>query len=305
MKSLRKIFASGSLSLELSVRLLLWLVLSLVLSVIFFQEFWASLPGMLSPKWVLGQHHASPWGVLALCFLFLWLKRKQVGDKMLPGPSLVFTPIGLALIAGALFLPSLPDFLVFQVLLAWLGVFVVFFGRGAKIPSILLTIYVFAISFPLAIERFAQDAYSRTAIAPLTRLMTSLGYTFESEGQWVHFLSFTGEPISVIITAACAGPATMGVFLAIFALMILDMPLPPKKAVGLFLFGVVGTWFQSFIRLVILLLVGYCLGEHALWTAHFWTIYTLFPLWYLFFAYIYFRQFGRLSLRRNYQVGEP
>jgi len=295
MKSSRTILASGPLNLEVPVRLLLWLVFSLTLSVIFFREFWVSLPGMLSPSWVLGQHHAAPWGVLALCFVFLWLKRKQVRDKMRQGLSLVFIPIGLALMAGALLMPSSRDYLVFQVLLASLGVFVVFFGRGAKIPSILLAIYGFAISFPLAVQRFAEHAYSQTAIAPVTGLMTTLGYSLQNQGQWVHFISFTGEPISVAITAACAGPATMGVFLAIFALMTLDMPLPLKKAIGLFLFGVVGTWFQSFIRLVMLMLVGYYLGEQALWTAHFWSIYILFPLWYLLFAYIYFRQFGRLQ----------
>ena len=82
----------------------------------------------------------------------------------------------------------------------------------------------------------------------------------------------------------------MGVFLAIFALMMLDIPLPPRKAAWLFLFGAVGTWFQSLIRLIIIILVGYHLGGDAMWTTHFWSIYILFPLWYLFFAYIYFRQ---------------
>ncbi len=294
MESSRKILASSSLSLELSVRLVLWLVFSLTLSTIFLREFWASLPDMLSLNWVLGQHNASPWGILALCFIFLWLKRKQVWDKMRQSPSLVLVPIGLAITAGALLMPSLQDYLVFQVLLVFLGVFVICFGRGAKMPSILLAIYGFAVSFPLAIEHFADYAYSRIAIAPVTWLITTLGYSLRNEGQWIHFMSFTGEPISVVVTAGCAGPATTGFLIALFALMMLDMPLPPKKAIGLFLFGVVGTWFQSFVRLVILMLVGYYLGEQALWTAHFWTIYILFPLWYLLFAYIYFRQFGRL-----------
>ena len=295
MKRSKKILASGSLNLELLVRLVLWLVFSLMLSVIFLREFWVSLPGMLSPSWILGQHHAAPWGILVLCFIFLWLNRKQVWNKMVRCPSLVFIPVGLALIAGALLMPSSPDYLTFQVLLVLLGAFVIFFGRAARIPSILLAIYVFAISFPLVIQRFAEDFYSRTAIAPVTWLMITLGYPFGSEGQWVHFISLRGEPISVVVTAACAGPATMGVFLAIFALMTLDMPVPLKKAAGLFLFGVVGTWFQSFIRLVVLMLVGYYLGEEAMWTAHFWTIYILFPLWYLCFAYIYFRQFRQLQ----------
>jgi exosortase/archaeosortase family protein len=203
--------------------------------------------------------------------------------------------LGTGLVAGAILMPASRDFLVFQVLLAWLGVFVIFFGKGAKIPSILLGIYGFVISFPLMIARFAEDAYSRTAIAPLVWSMTTLGYPFESQGQWVHFVSSTGQPISAAITTSCAGPATMAVFMAIFALMMLDIPLPPRKALGLFLFGAVGTWFQSVIRLIILMFVGYYRGEDAMWTTHFWSIYILFPLWYLFFVYIYFRQAGGRS----------
>ena len=274
-------------------RLALWLILSLALSFIFFPDFWVNLPAMLSPKWVLGQHHASPWGVLVLCLIFLWLKRKELWQGMSYGRSLAFIPVGLGLIAGAVLTPSSQDYLVFQVLLASLGLFVSIFGRGAKIPSILLAVYGFVISFPLVVQRFAEGAYSRTAIAPLMGVMTALGYPLQNEGQCVSFASFGGEPISVAVTIGCAGPATMGVFIALFTLMALDMPLPPKKGVWLFIFGAVGTWFQSFIRLVILILVGYYLGKDALWTAHFWTIYILFPLWYLLFVYMYFRQVKR------------
>jgi len=296
MKSLKlglksiKVEKSNFAFCSLNSKVLLWLLLSLAISLIFFQEFWANLGTMLSPDWIFGQNHAAPWGVLGLCVIWLWLKRKNIGRDIELRQNPVFIPLGLALVVGAVLIPPSPDFLVFQVLLASLGVFVIFFGRGGRIPSILLTIYGFAISFPLMIARFAEGAYSQTAITPLMGIMTTLGYQIENQGQWVHFISTSGEPISVVITAACAGPATMGVFIAIFALMMLDIPLPPRKAARLFLFGVVGTWFQSLIRLIILILLGYHLGEDALWTAHSWSIYILFPLWYLFFAYIYFRQ---------------
>lgn len=298
------------LSTSLAVRLWLWLAISLTLSLTLFRDFWVSLPTMLSPDWVFGQNHASSWGVLTLCLIFLWLKRKEVRKGMSGSAGLKNKNskmklafyilnfellLGIALVVGAVLMPSSGDFLVFQVLLAWLGVFIMIFGKkAARIPAILLVIYGFAISFPLAIERFAEEAYARTVIIPLTGLMNVMGYPWHIEGQWAHWVSIGGEPISVVITAACAGPATMGVFIALFVLMMLDMPLPPKKAVGLFLFGVVGTWVQSFIRLIFLVLVGYYLGKDALWTAHYWTIYILFPLWYLFFAYLYFRQAGRL-----------
>ena len=296
MKSLKlglksiKVEKSNFAFCSLNSKVLLWLILSLAISLIFLQEFWSNLGTMLSPDWIFRQNHAAPWGVLGLCVIWLWLKRKNIGRDIELRQNPVFIPLGLALVVGAVLIPPSPDFLVFQVLLASLGVFVIFFGRGARIPSILLTIYGFAISFPLMIARFAEAAYSQTAITPLMGIMTTLGYQIENQGQWVHFISTSGEPISAVITAACAGPATMGVFIAIFALMMLDIPLPPRKAVRLFLFGVVGTWFQSLIRLIILILLGYHLGEDALWTAHSWSIYILFPLWYLLFAYIYFRQ---------------
>ncbi len=278
---------------KLPVKLAVWFIVSLALSLIFFREFWASLGTMLSPDWIFGQHHASPWGVLGLCAIWLWLKRKQIRSDMEVRQNLVFIPLGLTLVIGAMFMPPSQEFMVFQVLLASLGVFVILFSRGARIPSILLGIYGFAISFPLAIQRFAELPYSISAIRPLGWILTGLGYTFQNEGQWMHFTSYSGEPISVAITAACAGPVTMGVFLAIFALMMLDVPLPPKKAVWLFLFGTAGTWLQSVIRLVIVMLVGYHWGKAALWTAHSWTIYVIFPLWYLLFVYIYFRQVRR------------
>ncbi len=198
--------------------------------------------------------------------------------------------VGMGLVAGAILVPSSRDFMVFQVLLASLGVFVIFFGKAARIPSILLGIYGFVISFPLTIERFAELPYSMSAMKPMMWILNGLGYSLQSQRQWIHFTSSSGESVSVVVTAACAGPATMGVLIALFALMMLDTPLSPRKAGYVFLFGVVGTWIQSVIRLIILMVVGYHLGEGAMWITHFWTIYILFPLWYLLFAYVYFRQ---------------
>ena len=273
-------------------KVVLWFIASLAISLIFFPKFWASLETMLSLDWIFGQSQASPWGVLGLCGIWLWLKRKDIWAAMKPGQNFAFIPLGLALVAGAVLMPSSRDFLVFQVLLASLGVFVIFFGRAAKIPSILLGIYGIPISFPLLIERFAQLPYSMIAIKPLTWILTSLGYSFHNQGQLISFISFSGEPISVAITAACMGPATMGVFFSIFTLMMLDKPLPPGKAVYMLLFGIAGTWLQSLIRLIFLLLAGYHWGADALWADHAWITYILFPLWYLLFVYVYFRQTG-------------
>ena len=291
---------------RVAVNMLVWFCLSLAFSLVFFRDFWVDLPRMLSLNWVLGQHHASFWGVLALCLLFLWLKRKEVWRGISDSPKSSTKSlktafalyilnfdflIGMALVLGALLVPFPADFVMFQILLVWLGLFIIFFDRkAAKIPTILLLIYGVAIAFPLAIERFVAEAYIGAVLSPLTALMNLLGYPLQNSGQLSHLVTSSGEPITVAITVACAGPVTMGVFIALFALMTLDMPLPPKKAIGLFVFGIAGTWLQSFIRLIILMLVGYYAGEDALWTAHFWSIYILFPLWYLLFVCVYFRE---------------
>ena len=290
---MRRTFSSGHLNLSPRVRLALWALSVLALSVIFFREFWLGLPGMLSPARIFGQNQASPWAVLALWFIFLWLKGKEVRKAMGPPPNLVFLTVGLVVTAAALLMPAFPDYLAFRVLLASLGTYAIFFGRGVKIPAILLAIYISAISFPMLIQRFAQDAYASTVIIPLNGLLTVLGYPFTTEGQWLHLVSAKGDIISVVVTVACAGPATMGVFLSIFALMTLDMPLPRRRAAALLVFGIIGTWFQNLLRVAILMMVAYYMGERAMWTVHSWTIYVLFPLWYLIFAYIYFRQFGK------------
>ena len=279
----------GWLKTKAARKLGIWLLISLALSVVFLRGFWSGLPAILSPSYILA-YHASPWGVLGLCLIFLWLKRKTVWTQMSLRTNLAFILLGLAMAAAAVLTPFTKDFWLFQVMLAALGVFTIIFGAGVKIPALLLAIYGFAIAFPLAIEKFAESTYSQTAIAPLMGLMTMLGFTLHNQGQLVHFTTYGGQPIWVSITSACAGPATMGVFIALFSLMMLDMPLRPHKAVTMFLFGVVGTWFQSFIRLVFLLLVAFYLGGKAMWTAHYWTIYLLFPLWYLLFAYFYLRQ---------------
>jgi exosortase/archaeosortase family protein len=278
---------------RVAVKLLVLVALALALSAIFFRDFWSSLSVMLSTGWTFWQYHVAPWGVLALCLLFLWLKRKVVRAQMSRGTNPAYALLGLVMLAAAILIPFSQDFLVFQVLLASLGLFSIIFGAASRVPAICLAIYALAISFPWLVERFAAGAYSRAAITPVMGLMTALGYPLQNQGQWINFTSSGGEQITVAVTAACAGPATMGVFGALFALMMLDMPLPPRRAAWTLLFGLVGTWFQSFIRIVFLLLVGYYFGGNALQTAHLWTGYIIFPLWFLLFAWVYLRQVKR------------
>ena len=74
--------------------------------------------------------------------------------------------------------------------------------------------------------------------------------------------------------------------------MMLDIRLPLKKAGYLFLIGLAGTWLQNIIRVAISVVAGYYWGWEALEATHYNIAYIIFPLWYMLFAYIYFRQAG-------------
>ena len=273
-------------------RLALWLALSLALPGLLIPGFWPGLLSTASPDYVFGEHHAAPWGVLALCLAWLWLKREQIRVQLDAKEQVLPILVGLALVVGASFLPASSDWAAFQGLLVALGALLIVSGRLVRLPAVALGVYGFAVFFPILVDRFAADSYVGLASGPLLALLTALGYPIASQGGWIQIPSLSGQAIQVVVTAACAGPATMAVFVSLFALMMLDVPLPPGRAVGLFLFGVVGTWLQSFLRLVYLLLTGYYLGEGALWTLHSYSIYIVFPLWYLIFAWLYFRMVG-------------
>lgn len=281
-------------------RLAVWLGLSLALPWLLIAGSWTSLIRTLSPDYVFGGHHAAHWGVLALCLIWLWLKRgeilAQLGAKARPLPIV----LGLLVIATARALPTSLDLVVLQGLLVSLGALFAVFGRLVRAPTIALGVYGFAVLFPIVVERFVADSYASVATGPLLALLEMLGYPIASQGGWIQIPSLSGPTIQVVVTADCAGPATMAVFVALFALMMLDLPLPPRRAIGLFLFGIAGTWLQSFLRLVFLLLTGYYLGETALWTLHSYSIYVVFPLWYLTFAWLYFRQVGGSASRAGF-----
>ena len=274
-------------------RLGIWFVLSVTLPLLFFRDFWTKLL-ILPPNYPYEQFHALSWAILALCLVGLYLKREEILAEMSSPPHPLFILVGVTLVVCAVLMPASQSFLVFRGLLTSLGVFAVLFGRAARIPAILLAVYGVAVFTPSLVYRFFPEVYSATAVTPLVGLMSTLGYPIENYGQLVQVPSPNGDTIAVLVTAACAGPATMGVFVALFALMRMDMHLPLKTMVGLFLFGALGTWLQSLLRLIILIALAYYWGESALWTAHQYSIYILFPLWYLLFAYIYLRQVARL-----------
>ena len=109
----------------MKIRLIIWLTISLVGSIILFSEMWLKLLQWLSPDG-LQRYGVFHWGVLGLCILWLWLKRKDITSRMQTARfSLPFILGGLVLLALSIFLPRSDNFLVFLVILGWLGIFTI------------------------------------------------------------------------------------------------------------------------------------------------------------------------------------
>jgi len=217
-------------------------------------------------------------------------------------PKSIFVFAGLIIIALSFaarnYFNSLP-FLVFTLLLSSLGFFFIFFGEAAVMPSMLLGVYGFSIAFPATISRFFDPSYSLATAKVVTEVLNALGYQMNANGQVISFLDSSGQGISVFINAACSGSASLTLFIAIFILMMLDIRLPVNTALSMFFFGLAGTSVQNIIRLIILLLAGYYYGSGALWTAHLYAGYIIFPVWFAFFVLIYLRAY-----KKKKQVGE-
>ncbi|MEE8167797.1 MAG: archaeosortase/exosortase family protein [Candidatus Hydrothermarchaeales archaeon] len=273
--------------LQIRYKLALWLALTLLASLPFglWREF-----RVFSWRYVQTQG-AYPWAVLLLCFGWLYVKRGEIVEVMLEEIELRLIPIGLTLLVMSIVLPGseLP-FLLSRFLLFSLALFFIFFGRTALLPAILLSIYGFSLTFPLFVQRFLEPRYSLATTWIVSTVMHALGYEFNTQGRIVTFSSKLGETISAFISTPSAGSVSIGIFIVIFALMMLDYRLPARKAMLMFSFGIIGTVFQNILRLVIIMLAGYHYGKDAMWKVHDYAGYVIFPAWFVLFAYVYLKQ---------------
>ncbi len=227
-----------------------------------------------------------PWAVLFLCVIFLFAKRREIRDGK---PAPLFAAGGIGVMIASFFMPAMaPEFDIFRLMLALVGLGFVFFGEAASLPAILLCVYGFGIAFPKIVDTYVGLQYAQAT----TWISYNIGKIFipiTAGGTAISMNTLTGDKLVIIINAACSGAASMSVFLAVFALMSLDVPLPRKKWAALLLFGAIGTTVQNLLRLVLLLLAGYYFGPSATQGGDSIAGYIIFPIWYALFAIVYLK----------------
>ncbi len=240
----------------------------------------------ISPEY-LSINGMYPWAILFLCVFFLFAKRRELSPAR---NSIYFSISGIIIYILSYFMPAAaPEFEIFRLLLALTALAFIFFGEAASLPALLLCIFGFGITFPKLVDAYAGMAYPQFS----TRIAYSIGSLFipvTLGDTAISMITLSGERLIMIINAACSGSASMSVFLVIFMLMSLDLPLPRRKWALLLFFGIIGTSVQNILRLVLLMLAGYYFGPSAVESGESFAGYILFPAWYALFAYVYLKQ---------------
>lgn len=267
-------------------KVLLWLAMSIAVlvlrSAIFRNE--------LSPSQELT---AYPFIILGLCLAFGWLKKDailaQVNEEtVFSEPAYLVTGIFITALSLIIPLSGDPAFMVFSVFLTLIGVLLIFFGVVAYIPSLLLFVYGFSISFPIIIDELLGTEYA-LATTYLVAKVAGLVYPVGFQGQLIGIINSQGVQDLIFIDAQCSGSASMAIFITIFALMVIDIRPRGNYAFLLFFFGILGTSLQNIFRLVLLLAANYHFGSEVMWQVHAYAGYVLFPVWFSIFVYVYLK----------------
>ena len=272
-----------------SKKTLAWIVISLAVSVL----------GIFTALWFNSYTHVSydgsahPMVILCLCLVFGWLKRDVVlqhmeFERFFAESVYLFVGVFIAVVSLVMPLSANPAFVLFKIILALVGVFFVFFGVAAYLPSLLLFVYGFSVSFPILLDEFFGTQYALVTTR-LTAYVAGLVYPVGYEGQLISLVNSEGVKNVVYIDAGCSGSASIAIFLTIFALMMIDIKPPSKYILPLLIFGIVGTSLQNILRLFVLLSANYHFGSDAMWQMHAYAGYFLFPIWFAIFVYVYLK----------------
>jgi len=270
-------------------KILIWLAISIALTfskIIFF------LNGIVLSE--QGQH---PFIILMLCIAFGWLKKDVISGQMrkegmLAEPLYVAAGVFITVVALLMPLSGESGFMLFNIILLFTGMFMVFFGAASHLPSLLVFVYGFSVSFPKIFAGAMGTQYALITTR-IVAYIASMVYSLSFEGQWINLTDAAGSVSSVFIDVGCSGSASLAIFLTVFALMLIDVRPGNDRILPLFLFGILGTSVQNILRLVLLVATNYHFGSVAMWKMHDNAGYVLFPVWFMIFIYVYLRVAGK------------
>lgn len=237
------------------------------------------------------------WAVLFLCVAWVFVKRSDILRSINAEDAHArWVLVGILLFGASIALlyhvatsPSALAVGLFAFFFAVVASFALFFGKASKIPLMLVGLFGVAIAFPILLESAVSAPFSRVTAVLSVSTLRLFGMPITLSGVTVTLNSVMGYDILTKVDARCAGSDSLAIFLAVFGLMLIDRRPRANILIGLFVLGIIGTYLQNFVRLLLLFTAGYYYGSDALWTVHDYAGYVLFPLWFLIFSVIYLR----------------
>lgn len=235
--------------------------------------------------------------MLLSCMMLVYSKRADILDNMSYSKNTLnpkYTIIGSIITIIFFFSKSLnPMYMIFVILMLLLGLFILFYPKASILPSILIMIYFFAISFPIILNNYCGYQYSLITTIIVAHI-SSFFYPFiNHHNNTISYTNIQGVNTQLYIDAACSGSVSLSLFFTIFALMLIDVRPKLNLIFPLFLFGLLGTSIQNIIRLVLLVFSNYYYGESIMWKIHDYAGYVLFPIWFTIFIYVYLKIVGK------------
>lgn len=283
---------------ETRIKKIAWILLCLLAIPIFFQGFQSRFLRIFSWKFIQGEG-AYPWIALLIGITWLILKQGEIGAKM-KGQKITSRSIaiGIPVLFASIFLqrryPHIGiQFEVLFLILTFLALFVIFFKEAMRIPTILAALYGFTVTFPILALKYLGYRLSIASLYTTMLALRVLGFSTYNRGQVLYFIDNIGRSRSILINAQCSGIAGITIFIILFVLMALDMPLSKQKTTILLAFGIVGTFFQNIIRILSLVMAAYFYGMEAMWKTHSFIGYIIFTAWFAIFAFVYLDQARR------------
>lgn len=267
-------------------KLLIWLTISIALAVIRIHFSHNHLV-------IEEPFTAHPFVIFVLCIAFGWLKKDAILSQMNNGgmfaePSYMAAGVFIVVLSILMPLSANLAFAIFTIFLMSIGLFIVFFGAAAYLPSLLLFVYGFSISLPKILDEYLGTQYALIT-TNIVAYVAALFYPVGFEGQVLTVTNSEGVKDLLYIDAGCSGSASIAIFLTVFALMLIDMIPRKDRILPLFLFGILGTSVQNILRLVLLIASNYHFGPAVMWQVHDYAGYVLFPTWFVIFIYVYMK----------------
>ncbi len=281
--------------MTIKLRILILSLASLLVCVLFFRDTISALPRWLSFDG-LQTYGVFHWGILGLCLGWLVLKRNRFISGLKDFRfSLPAALAALLVILAGIFIRSFHEtFFLLPLLLTVLGLFILLFSTAWFLPAALTAIYAFSLVFPLLTGTAVGEQLAIFTASIAAGALRLFGVQVGLTGANLVYTSLNGDAVSVSVLAGCSGLATIGAFISIYFLMVLDIGLPLPALLYTFILGLAGTWLQNIIRVIISVAAGLGWGSGALDAVHYNLAYFIFPLWFALFAYFYFRQAGKM-----------